>query len=164
MNYLLLLVFLTFQTQKQGFPGAVKIKNYHIDKSEVTNNDWKEFVFHKRKELGEDKIKRFLPEKEHSAYTDPRQNFKPIVMISYEQVLEYCKWRSSYVSELAGKKVIYRLPSPEEWLEIAEYLIQEDQKSINKEISTIRKAMIEQPDNYYLEVSTPRKKENLTFL
>jgi hypothetical protein len=24
--------------------------------------------------------------------------------------------------------------------------------------------MIEQPDNYYLEVSTPRKKENLTFL
>lgn len=47
----------------------------------------------------------------------------PITGISYEQAVEYCKWRSLIQGE---KTVEYRLPTPEEWIKAAKKDLEEN--------------------------------------
>lgn len=124
-------------------PGTVKIKdNIYIDETEITNFNWREYVMWLEKKHGKNAIeyKNALPEtlvwKEKETfnepyaqyyYSHPAYNDYPVVGISYEQAMQYCKWRTERVLELFKTKMLtdkknvypinleYRLPTKEEW-------------------------------------------------
>lgn len=124
-------------------PGTVKIKeNIYIDETEITNFNWREYVMWLEKKHGKNAIeyKNALPDtlvwKEKESfnepytqyyYSHPAYNDYPVVGISYEQAVQYCKWRTECVKELFETKMLtdkknvyptnfeYRLPTKEEW-------------------------------------------------
>ncbi|MDI1353526.1 MAG: SUMF1/EgtB/PvdO family nonheme iron enzyme [bacterium] len=118
-------------------PGTVQItQNFFADEMEVSNRSWQEFEYWTKIKYGYHSKEHLetLPDTlvwrnvesknepyviyyyRHPAY----QNF-PVVGISYEQALAFCKWRTERVKEfysLANKKdldITYRLPTKEEW-------------------------------------------------
>ena len=123
--------------------GTVKIKgNIYIDKTEVSNFDWREYVMWLEKTYGKTAMeyRNALPDtlvwKEKESYNEPytqyyyshpAYNDYPVVGISYEQAVQYCKWRTERVKELFETKMLtdkknvyptnfeYRLPTKEEW-------------------------------------------------
>ena len=123
--------------------GTVKIKgNIYIDKTEVSNFDWREYVIWLEKTYGKTAMeyRNALPDtlvwKEKESfnepytqyyYSHPAYNDYPVVGISYEQAVQYCKWRTERVKELFETKMLtdkknvyptnfeYRLPTKEEW-------------------------------------------------
>tara|TARA_R110000782_G_scaffold80846_4_gene159819 strand:- start:21781 stop:23841 length:2061 start_codon:yes stop_codon:yes gene_type:complete len=123
--------------------GTVKIKdNIYIDETEITNFNWREYMMWLEKEHGKNAIeyKNALPDtlvwKEKESfnepytqyyYSHPAYNDYPVVGISYEQAVQYCKWRTERVKELFETKMLtdkknvyptnfeYRLPTKEEW-------------------------------------------------
>ena len=124
-------------------PGTVKIKdNIYIDETEITNFNWREYVMWLEKKHGKNAIeyKNALPDtlvwKEKESfnepytqyyYSHPAYNDYPVVGISYEQAVQYCKWRTERVKELFETEMLtdkknvyptnfeYRLPTKEEW-------------------------------------------------
>lgn len=127
------------KTLKKGFPGVLPLKEDYlfVDETEVSNGQYKEFLTwlwqHDTVEY-----KKMLPDTNiwrhqfvnfepfvnyyfrHPAYTD-----YPVVGISYKQALAFCKWRGNRVLEYLKfknspiEKLIYRLPSEEEWKQAA---------------------------------------------
>lgn len=123
--------------------GTVKIKrDIYIDKTEVTNFNWREYVIWLEKKYGKTALeyKNALPDtlvwREITSYNEPytkyyfshlAYNDYPVVGISYEQAVQYCKWRTERVKELFKTKALtdkknvypinfeYRLPTKEEW-------------------------------------------------
>ncbi len=95
-------------------PGTVWLKeNIFIDTKEVSNIDYREFLYSIKKEYGKnsDKYKKLLPDttvwtsenKYNTPFVEfyfrhPAYNYYPVVGISYEQAVEYCKWRSKTVN------------------------------------------------------------------
>ena len=71
-------------------------------------------------------------------------------MITYEQAVECCTWRSQLVSDKFGQKIVYRLPSPTEWKEIAEDIIVHDLKRNEKDLKQIIKRFEKHPSDYFL--------------
>lgn len=130
-------------------PGTVLLKDkLYIDKTEVGNVHWREFIFHLQLSNDTTLSIKMLPDStvwDEKVFTHcefyfrhPSFNFYPVVGISYEQAVEFCKWRSDRVNELfvkdprlnpfPGKHYLYRLPTKEEWelaaagkLNISEY-------------------------------------------
>jgi len=123
-------------------PGTKKInENLFFDETEVTNFMWEEYLFWQANKYGKNSVEymKSLPDTTVWGNT-PYKNFYlwhpayknyPVVGISYEQVLKFCKWRTDRVKELfdiqkqKDKKSIYpktfsyRLPTKEEWEEVA---------------------------------------------
>jgi formylglycine-generating enzyme required for sulfatase activity len=123
-------------------PGTVHLKdNLYIDRTEIGNIHWREFVFW-LDGIDKDSIKssEMLPDTLAWANSSPRYgafmyseyyfrhpmyNYYPVVGISYDQAVAFCKWRSMAVNKLyeanpfenpfPGKKYLYRLPTKEEW-------------------------------------------------
>lgn len=123
--------------------GTVKIKdNIYMDETEVTNFNWREYVMWLEKKHGKTSVayKNALPDnlvwKEKESYNEPytqyyyshpAYNDYPVVGISYEQAVQYCKWRTERVKELFKTKALtdkknvyptnfeYRLPTKKEW-------------------------------------------------
>jgi formylglycine-generating enzyme required for sulfatase activity len=100
-------------------PGTKKIEKYYIDKTEILNIHYLEFIRHKKIELDSIEIKKFIPDGLKSLPLNKENRYKPVVMISYEQATAYCEWRSKVVSKKLDKEIIYRLPTQAEWKEIA---------------------------------------------
>ncbi|MBL4594032.1 MAG: SUMF1/EgtB/PvdO family nonheme iron enzyme [Flavobacteriales bacterium] len=128
-------------------PGTVKINHkLYFDKTEVTNFNWKEYVLWQVRTHGKgsDEHKATLPDtlvwKNKLAYNEPyvqhyfnhpAYNNYPVVGITYEQAVAFCKWRTDRVKELfeiqkkKNKKAIfpvkfeYRLPTKKEWERVA---------------------------------------------
>lgn len=123
------------EANKFSPPGTVWLKDsLFIDQTEIRNLDYLEYlhwlnkndpekyasavpdtnVWIKGKETNEPYVHYYLT---HPAY----RNF-PVVGVSYEQAIDFCKWRSDRVMEF-GKKlkhpaftnIEYRLPTKEEW-------------------------------------------------
>jgi formylglycine-generating enzyme required for sulfatase activity len=137
-------------------PGTIKIKNYYVDKTEISNIHWMEFLYYQQSELDSIEYKKLLPDSSNFWYTYLTNRDKPIVLISYDQAMAYCRWRSKAVSEFYNVKVIYRLPTPDEWKEIAEETLKSDLKEIRKEIDETKKAMRKEPGQYFVrEVAKP---------
>lgn len=127
---------LCFSFSSIGFspPGTVKLKlpsgELHVDKTEILNIYWAEYVHYQIKHHGEnsDEHKAALPDSAvwSSAYDSNWKNASsrfarfPVVGITYEQAIEFCKWRSDRVIEKYEKQVLYRLPTKEEWIEFAQ--------------------------------------------
>lgn len=119
-------------------PGTVKINDtLFADEVEINNGGWLEFEFVTKQKFGVNspEHKAVLPDTlvwrqkyfdnepyvkyyyRHPAYRD-----YPVVGISYEQAVAYCKWRTERVKEfmcISKKYEIidfeYRLPSKKEW-------------------------------------------------
>jgi len=125
-------------------PGTIKIPDtiIYIDKSEISNDDWLGYIIYLKdwRQADSVDIQPMLPDPRvwssvyHGSFTSiasimqtaPKSLDHPVVGVSYAQVVEYCKWRSEVVRIKYGKKVIYRLPTPEEWLKYANQIASKD--------------------------------------
>jgi len=95
-------------------PGTVWLKeNLFIDIKEVANIDYREFLYSIEKEYGKNskEYKKLLPDTTvwtsknkynepfvNHYFRHPAYNTYPIIGVSYEQAVEYCKWRSKAVN------------------------------------------------------------------
>lgn len=136
-------------------PGTIRLaENLFIDESEVANIHWLEYLQHVRLDSSETYYRSQLPDSmvwQAMAAAPPTAvagaptaivyfrypgfRYYPVVGISYEQAVAYCKWRSAVVSksvlgsaefqkkhpELRGYDVMveYRLPTEAEWQQAA---------------------------------------------
>ncbi|MCI4669367.1 MAG: formylglycine-generating enzyme family protein [Bacteroidia bacterium] len=135
------------KTIKVRVPGAVLLPSESgfqhplwVDQTEVSNIDWKEFIQSVEQDdsygLKAENLKPDTSIWKKFTYGDPYMktyfshpafNSYPLVGISYEQALAYCKWRSKIVTRYYNEnnkssyKVIFkfRLPTPEEWKKFA---------------------------------------------
>jgi len=118
-------------------PGTVLLKeNLYIDKTEIANVHWREFQYvtlHIKKDTAlynsikvDTTVWRGVAKPfEEFYHSHPSYNNYPVVGVSYEQALAFCKFRTEAVNYLyekdpslnpfPGKKYRYRLPSKEEW-------------------------------------------------
>ncbi len=115
------------------YPGTVWVSvDKLIDEAEITNLNWTEFVYYMKRDSSETVYNKMLPDftqqPRKDYFTNPFFRFYPVVGITYEQAVTYCKWRTSIVNELnrrqmtskgvvPPKKFIieFRLPTEREW-------------------------------------------------
>lgn len=96
---------------------TVTIASFYMDETEVTNNDYKEFLFNMRKKVSADSVLKLEPSDKVWAgamsYNDvydtyyfrfPGFNFYPVAGVSWVQATAYAKWRTEYVSNLMRQK------------------------------------------------------------
>ncbi len=96
------------------------VRNVFLDKVEVTNIAWREYLYFQKQEYGADS-EEFLSAIPDTAiwklsYDVPffgpnRYDDWPITGISYRQAQSYCQWRSMVVSQKEKREVTYSLPS-----------------------------------------------------
>ena len=119
-------------------PGTLFIKDsLFMDRMEVSNRNWKEFIGSNRDEMFKDsedykelipdssitiKLKNYGKIKMNEYFNDPHFDAYPVVGITYEQVLKFCEWRTKKVNQLMKQKknnpsikLEYRLPTIPEW-------------------------------------------------
>ena len=155
-----ILTFILLFSLSDNPPGTIKIKNHLVDKTEIQNIHWLEYIYYKGQELDSIEMQKLLPDSSNLWYSIPDNRFKPIVLITYEQALDYCVWRSKAVSERTGKKVTYRLPTTNEWKEIAEEIINTDLKQIEKELEEAKK-LIKKDSTQYNLVNSEKPKSRV---
>jgi formylglycine-generating enzyme required for sulfatase activity len=137
---LIVIANLSFSTQKKKKfipPGVVQItETFFADECEISNLSWLEYEFWTKEKYGyhsrehlktlPDTLVWRNPESLNEPYVTYYYRHKsyhnfPVVGISYEQALAFCKWRSDRVKEyyyITYKKELnleYRLPSEKEW-------------------------------------------------
>ncbi len=125
-------------------PGTILLTpDFGVDILETRNIDYFNFINYIRKTYGKNSslYKSILPDETvWESYIVDGQDLSevyfrnkkflnnPVVGVSYEQAVLYCKWRTNYINNLYNlyhikyprsigvpKKVTYRLPTPEEW-------------------------------------------------
>ena len=111
-------------------PGTVQIgTNLFADQSEIRERDWSEYYFWR-------KFKRLDPSLDESlmdpsnidstlAQSTTPSSFYPRTSITYGEAKAYCQWRTDFVNTMrysgTNLKVIYRLPTKEEFELMVEY-------------------------------------------
>jgi formylglycine-generating enzyme required for sulfatase activity len=167
--FLLLLLFsgCTFfrKTQKADVApyGTVKINDtLFVDRFEIRNVDWREYVYYKQKFDSLNAYKAFpdtLVWLDSTTVSDPLSqyyfshpafNLYPVVGISYEQAKDFCKWRTHVANQgdyFRSKNIhdienhiqdsfpidyYYRLPTEAEWEMIASAGIDSASRSFKK--------------------------------
>ncbi|WP_461489681.1 formylglycine-generating enzyme family protein [Pontibacter sp. HJ8] len=124
-------------------PGGIRLQeNLYMDETELTNVHWLEYLYHLQKDSSAARYTAALPdtsvweEMDVTGYMkknylrSPEFRFYPVVGISYEQMQNYCIWRSAAASaafnanpknkkkyKLQAYEVVfrYRLPTAAEW-------------------------------------------------
>ena len=103
-----------------GTSAVPNLPNQFLDKVEITNIAWREYLYYQKNEYGADH-KNYLTALPDTAIW--RQSYDvpffkpgnydnwPVVGVSYEQAVAYAKWRSMVVSTKEKRKVTYSLPS-----------------------------------------------------
>ena len=114
-------------------------ENTYMDKAEITNLHYREYVYWVAKEYGTSskeslaaQLKTDIWEGEKFeaiavSYSKlPKYNEYPVVGVSYEQAVAYCTWRADRINEYFkankkknAKKISCRLPSKAEWEKVA---------------------------------------------
>ncbi len=123
-------------------PGTVQINDtLFADETEITNIAWQEYEFWTASIYGKNSKEHLatLPDtlvwREKSSYNEPYVQYYyrhpaykeyPIVGVSYEQAIAYCKWRTERVKTVLTTKrnfknqnFEYRLPTKAEWEKLA---------------------------------------------
>lgn len=108
---------LLFNRPPAGTFGVPGLRNVFLDKTEVTNDQWR-FYLQKLREVGDSAAYlEAIPDTAvwHLSYDGSffdEQNYAeyPMVGVDYQQALDFCAWRSAYVSERENRKVVYGLP------------------------------------------------------
>lgn len=155
-----ILTFVLLFSLNTNPPGTTKIKSYFVDKTEIQNIHWLEYIYYKRQEMDSVELQKILPDSSNFWFTSPANRYKPIVLITYEQALDFCAWRSKVVSDRIGKRVTYRLPTTTEWKDIAEEIIKTDLKQIEKELKEIRK-IVKKDSTLYTLVAREKPKSRI---
>jgi formylglycine-generating enzyme required for sulfatase activity len=124
-------------------PGTVQINDtLFADECEITNFGWMEYENWAKAIYGKNSKEHLatLPDtlcwREKSTYNEPYVQYYyrhpayknyPVVGISYEQALGYCKWRTEHVKtflsikkDFKNQNFEYRLPTKAEWEKLAE--------------------------------------------
>jgi len=137
---LTLLTIFSFTPSKKEFtpPGTVRINDtLYADETEVSNFSWTEYELWVFTKYGKNskEYKAVLPDtlvwKRDLSYNEPYVKYYyrhpayrdyPLVGVSYEQAVEFCKWRTERVKDFLSKakkydqmNFYYRLPSKAEW-------------------------------------------------
>lgn len=123
-------------------PGTIQINDtLFADETEISNFSWLEYTWNTAATYGTDskEYKSCLPDtlvwREKNSHNEPYVNYYfrhiayrdyPVVGISYEQAVAFCKWRTERVKMFLTRKrdfknhnFEYRLPSKEEWEQLA---------------------------------------------
>ncbi len=96
------------------------LTNVFLDKIEITNIVWREYLYYLKNEEGADsesyKSAQFDIAVWKQAYptvglNSSKYDYYPVVGISYQQALDYCAWRSKIVSAKENRTVNYSLPT-----------------------------------------------------
>lgn len=127
------------EERRRNPPGTVQLKDrLYIDRTEIANVHWREFLFYT---LNVDSGRHFKLEdalldtlvwasqdqgyalSEHY-FRHPSFNSYPAVGITHQQAETFCRWRTQAVNQMLTqsktanypfRKVLYRLPTNEEW-------------------------------------------------
>ena len=111
--------FISKKTNKNNPPGTQLFKGigYYVDERAVTIGDWQEFYYYEKKYSSEDVALKLLPDtnlvksfynlKDFSNKMLLEKFDKPIVGVSVEQILEYCKFRSEAVNIKYKENITY---------------------------------------------------------
>ena len=96
---------------------TVTIASFYMDETEVTNVDYKEFLFNMRSRVSADSLLKLEPNENvwtsELSYNDvyetyyfrfPGFNFYPVAGVSWTQANTYSQWRTIYVNELSREK------------------------------------------------------------
>ena len=142
LSITLLSFIFPFKPKAYTPPGTVKIStNVFFDETEINNISWQEYIYWNEKEFGKssDQYLATLPDSNvwpntsNSFYLNhPQYRNYPVVGISWQQAKEFCAWRSERVMEQIEinkksnpnktypTKIEYRLPSANEWEQVAQ--------------------------------------------
>lgn len=113
-------------------PGVVWIeKLLFCDETEISNLDWIEFLQLTGHEMNHPAGNEIM---EKIFYNNsPQFYYFPVVNINYEDAIEYCKWRTSVVTDNYNNKIgnsknspnytrfVFRLPTKDEWIKCASF-------------------------------------------
>ncbi|NVJ86496.1 MAG: gliding motility lipoprotein GldJ [Algoriphagus sp.] len=96
---------------------TVTVANFYMDETEITNNDYREFLFDMKKKVSADSLLNLEPREDvwggalsfNDMYQSyyfrfPGFNFYPVAGVSWKQANIYAKWRTDYVQELIRKE------------------------------------------------------------
>ncbi len=96
---------------------TVSISNFYMDETEITNNDFREFIFDMKKKVSADSLLKLEPSENvwtgAMSFNDmyqsyyfrfPGFNFYPVAGVSWSQAHTYSKWRTEYVQDLIRKE------------------------------------------------------------
>jgi hypothetical protein len=92
---------------------TVSISTFWMDETEMTNNDYKEFLYAMKKKVSLDSMKKLEPSEkvwrgamtfndvyESYYFRFPGFNFYPVAGVSWSQANAYAKWRTEYVQKI----------------------------------------------------------------
>ncbi len=144
-------------------PGTVKMaEGYFVDETEISNFNWVEYMYWHQKKFGKESPEYIatlpdtsvwgqLKELEANYLRHPGFRDFPVVGVSHQQAVHFCKWRSKMVNtyiyirdnkveyhsdstyDEAPQLFQYRLPTEEEWKQMAEFpLTEKAMKKISK--------------------------------
>ena len=139
-------------------PGTIRVNDLWVDKSEIANIHWLEFLHYTVEEFDSLELEKYYPSQENFWYDQREFYYMPVVYISYEQAVAYCEWRSRVVNEKFGTNIRYRLPSATEWKAIAETTLEKNKGRINREKKEYIKS-IEMDSTQYSVISVTWKEE-----
>ena len=96
---------------------TVTVASFYMDETEITNNDYREFIFDMKKKVSADSVLKLEPSEDvwttAMSFNDlyqsyyfrfPGFNFYPVAGVSWSQANTYAKWRTDYVQELIRKE------------------------------------------------------------
>ena len=161
MKYLSILISFFFQIEKEPPPGTMLVKGYYVDKTEILNIHYLEFLHYMKPRMeNPDNYYMLFPDSVNFWYDVPSKRHQPVVHISWEQAMLYCEWRTAIVRERLNLKVTYRLMTPEEWAEIGEEILKTAPEHIEKERKKTQKVMARKGDSYFYlkEITNPMNK------
>lgn len=157
--FALILISIFGSGQKMAPPGTVQVGHLYIDQTEVLNIHWLEYVHYKGKELDSTEHWTILPDSANTWFDRSVHRYKPIMLITYEQALGYCEWRSEVVSEKLGYEVTYRLPTIEEWELVAQAVLYKNERKVMKDLEDLKAELDEVEGKYYMRIRVPEQKE-----
>lgn len=102
---------------RDNFERTVSIANFLMDETEITNNDYREFLFDMKKKVSADSLLKLEPSENvwsgAMSFNDlyqsyyfrfPGFNFYPVAGVSWNQANTYAKWRTEYVQNLVREE------------------------------------------------------------
>lgn len=96
---------------------TVTVASFYMDETEITNNDYREFIFDMKKKVSADSILKLEPSEDvwssAMSFNDlyqtyyfrfPGFNFYPVAGVSWSQANTYSTWRTEYVQDLIRRE------------------------------------------------------------
>lgn len=96
---------------------TVSIANFYMDETEISNNDFREFLFDMKKKVSADSLLKLEPAENvwsgAMSFNDmyqsyyfrfPGFNFYPVAGVSWSQAITYSQWRTEFVQDLIRKE------------------------------------------------------------